>query len=259
MSDYDQFIEKIKRKTKIDLSLYKEAQMKRRLTTLYEKRGYRDFLAYYDAIEKDPQLMDEFLDRMTINVSEFYRNGQRWKVLQDKIFPLLLKNNRRLKIWSAACSTGEEPYSLTMVLSHHLPLRDISIQATDLDRGVLEQAKVGLYGERSIKEVPQQVVDKYFVKEGHHYQVIDEVKQRVQFRQHNLLEDRYESNHDLIVCRNVMIYFTEEAKDQIYTNFSKALKMGGILFVGSTEQIFNPEKYGFEVEDTFFYKKVKEI
>jgi len=257
MSDYEQFIEKIKRKTRIDLSLYKEAQMKRRLTSLYEKRGYRNFIEYFDAIDRDPALLDEFLDRMTINVSEFYRNSQRWKVLQDKIFPQLLKNNKRLKIWSAACSTGEEPYSLAMVLSNHVPLRDISIQATDLDKGVIEQAKVGLYGARSIKEVPKDVVDRYFIKEGTHYQVVDEIKRTVTFRQHNLLEDRYEPNHDLIVCRNVMIYFTEEAKDQIYHNFSKALKIGGVLFVGSTEQIFNPEQYGFEVVDTFFYKKVK--
>ncbi|MBF4500078.1 protein-glutamate O-methyltransferase CheR [Savagea sp. SN6] len=257
MSDYEQFIEKVKRKTRIDLSLYKEAQMKRRLTSLYEKRGYRNFTEYFEAIDRDSALLDEFLDRMTINVSEFYRNAQRWKVLQDKIFPQLLEKNKRLKIWSAACSTGEEPYSLAMVLSNHIPLRDISIQATDLDKGVIEQAKVGLYGARSIKEVPKDIVDRYFIKEGTHYQVVDEIKRTVTFRQHNLLEDRYEPNHDLIVCRNVMIYFTEEAKDQIYHNFSKALKIGGILFVGSTEQIFNPEQYGFEVVDTFFYQKVK--
>lgn len=257
MSDYEQFIEKVKRKTRIDLSLYKEAQMKRRLTSLYEKRGYRNFTEYFEAIDRDSALLDEFLDRMTINVSEFYRNAQRWKVLQDKIFPQLLEKNKRLKIWSAACSTGEEPYSLAMVLSNHIPLRDISIQATDLDKGVIEQAKVGLYGARSIKEVPKDIVDRYFIKEGAHYQVVDEIKRTVTFRQHNLLEDRYEPNHDLIVCRNVMIYFTEEAKDQIYHNFSKALKIGGILFVGSTEQIFNPEQYGFEVVDTFFYQKVK--
>ena len=84
----------------------------------------------------------------------------------------------------------------------------------------------------------------------------DEIKQTVTFKQQNLLEDRYDTGFDLIVCRNVMIYFTEEAKDQIYMNFSKSLKPGGILFVGSTEQIFNPAKYGFESEDTFFYRKI---
>lgn len=246
----------MKSRTGIDLSLYKEAQMKRRLTSLYEKRGYRNFSDYYRAIHNDTKLLEEFLDRMTINVSEFYRNAQRWDVLDKKIFPKLLSTNKKLKIWSAACSTGEEPYSLAMVLSSHVPLKDISILATDLDSGVIERAKVGLYAERSLKEVPPKIVDQYFINEGQHYQVKDSIKQTVQFKQHNLLNDSYGTGFDLIVCRNVMIYFTEEAKDQIYEGFSKALKPGGILFVGSTEQIFNPSKYGFESEETFFYRKI---
>ena len=108
-------------------------------------------------------------------------------------------------------------------------VRDISILATDLDAGVIERAKVGLYPERALKEVPPTVVKQYFVNEGHYYQVKDEIKKTVTFKQHNLLKDRYDTGFDLIVCRNVMIYFTEEAKDQIYTNFSKSLKPGGIL------------------------------
>lgn len=230
--------------------------MKRRLTSLYEKRGYRDFNDFYDAIHTDERVLEEFLDRMTINVSEFYRNAQRWEVLEEKILPELLAKNKRLKIWSAACSTGEEPYSIAMVLTSHVPLSDVSVLATDLDIGAIERAKVGLYPERALKEVPPNIMQKYFVNEGTYYQVKDEIKRTVTFKQHNLLDDRYESGYDLIVCRNVMIYFTEEAKDLIYSNFSKALKPGGILFVGSTEQIFNPAKYGFESAETFFYRKV---
>ena len=256
MSDYTKFITSVKQKTGIDLSLYKEAQMKRRLTSLYEKRGCKSFTDYFELIRNDRSMMDEFLDRMTINVSEFYRNGQRWDVLDKKIIPQLLKQTKKLKCWSAACSTGEEPYSMAMVLSNHMPMREVSIAATDLDNGVLEKAKVGLYPERSLKEVPNDVKKKYFTQEGQFFQVTDEVKRTVSFKQHNLLEDKYGSDYDLIVCRNVMIYFTEEAKHQIYTNFAKALKSGGILFVGSTEQIFSPEQYGLESEDTFFYKKI---
>lgn len=236
--------------------MYKEAQMKRRLTTLYERRGYKDFTEYAQAIHKDRELLDEFLDRMTINVSEFYRNAQRWQVLEQKIFPSLLGKNPKLKIWSAACSTGEEPYSIAMTLSTHVPLKDISVLATDLDQGVIQTAKNGIYPEKSLKEVPREVVQKYFEKDGRFFRVKDEILRTVTFKQHNLLHDRYESGFDLIVCRNVMIYFTDEAKDQIYMNFSKSLKPGGILFVGSTEQIFNPSKYGFESIETFFYRKV---
>ena len=256
LPDYKAFIDNIKRKTGIDLSLYKESQMKRRLTSLYEKKGYQNFNDFYTAIHNDQATLEEFLDRMTINVSEFYRNPQRWEVLDKTILPKLLAANKKLKIWSAACSTGEEPYSLAMVLASHVPLRDVSIFATDLDVGVLERAKVGLYPERALKDAPPAVVKDYFVNDGAYYQVKDEIKRTVTFKQHNLLDDRYGNGYDLIVCRNVMIYFTEEAKDQIYTNFSKALKPGGILFVGSTEQIFNPSKYGFESVATFFYEKV---
>lgn len=166
MPDYTTFIGNIKRKTGIDLSLYKEAQMKRRLTSLYQKRGFRNFGDFYDAIHNDGEILEEFLDRMTINVSEFYRNAQRWEVLDRVIFPMLLSTNKKLKIWSAACSTGEEPYSLSMVLASHVPLRDVSILATDLDAGALERAKVGLYPERALKEVPKSVVQKYFVNDG---------------------------------------------------------------------------------------------
>lgn len=256
MADYQKFIGNIKRKTGIDLSLYKEAQMKRRLTSLYERKGYKNFNDFYEAIHQDRKVLEEFLDRMTINVSEFYRNKERWEVLEKTIFPRLLEKNKKLKIWSAACSTGEEPYSLAMVLTSHVPLRDISILATDLDEGAIDRAKVGLYAERSLKNVPKNVVSQYFVNEGTHYQVTDDIKKTVTFKQQNLLSDRYETGFDLIVCRNVMIYFTEEAKDEIYMNFAKSLKPGGILFVGSTEQIFNPEKYGLTSIETFFYQKL---
>ncbi|MET1030352.1 CheR family methyltransferase [Domibacillus tundrae] len=256
MGDYEQFVGAIKRKTGIDLALYKEAQMKRRLTSLYEKKGYPSFSTFFDALSSNKEMMNEFLDRMTINVSEFYRNSKRWDVLEKKILPRLLKENKRLKVWSAACSTGEEPYTLAMVLSAHMPLSSVSIQATDLDLNVIQKAKLGLYPERSLAEVPEEIKKKHFQKEGAFFKTSEEVKRTVSFKRQNLLSDRFESGYDLIVCRNVMIYFTEEAKDELYRKFNAALRSGGVLFVGSTEQIFNPERYGFEVEDTFFYKKV---
>ncbi|MFX3674707.1 MAG: protein-glutamate O-methyltransferase CheR [Paenisporosarcina sp.] len=255
MQDYIKFIEQIKRKTGIDLSLYKEAQMKRRLTSLYEKKGYATFDEFFSALDLDRDLLNEFLDRMTINVSEFYRNAKRWEILQTRIFPKLLETNKTLKIWSAACSTGEEPYTIAMVLSHHLPLSRISIMATDLDENAIQKAKVGIYPERSLSEVPEESKTKFFEQQGSFYKVNEAIKKTVTFQKHNLLKDTYQKEFDLIVCRNVMIYFTEEAKNQIYTNFGQSLRKDGILFVGSTEQIFNPSRYELETEDTFFYRK----
>lgn len=254
--DYIRFVDNLKRKTGIDLGQYKEAQMKRRLTSLREKRGFSDFDSYFEAMLKDQVLFDELLERMTINVSEFYRNPKRWEVLEKKIFPRLLKENKRLKVWSAACSTGEEPYTLAIILSNFMPISQVSVFATDIDKVILERAKNGFYMDRSLKDVPQDILKKYFTKEALGYRINDEIKNTVTFKQQNLLADRYETGYDLIVCRNVMIYFTEEAKNQLYHKFSNALKPGGVLFVGSTEQIFNPGNYGFETEDTFFYRKM---
>lgn len=253
--EYEQFIANIKKKTGIDLSLYKEAQMKRRLTSLYEKRGFHSFHEYFAAISSEKKLLEEFLDRMTINVSEFYRNSKRWEVLEKKLLPKLIEKNKNLKIWSAACSTGEEPYTIAMILSKFMPLSQVNILATDIDENVLSRAKVGVYPERSLNEVPSDIKNKYFTKDGSFYKVSEEIKKTVSFKKQNLLGDSFGSSYDLIVCRNVLIYFTEEAKDILYKKFSGALKPGGIFFVGSTEQIFNPSTYGFETEDTFFYRK----
>ncbi|RXT13907.1 protein-glutamate O-methyltransferase CheR [Ammoniphilus sp. CFH 90114] len=254
--DFLQFIANVKRKTGIDLALYKEAQMKRRLTSLRQKRGYSEFTSYFEAMNRDKELYYEFLDRMTINVSEFFRNSGRWDVLNKKILPRLLKEKPRLKCWSAACSTGEEPYTLSLILSQYMPLRDINILATDIDDGAIARAKVGVYSDRSLQECPKDLLKRHFMQEGNHYQISDDIKNTIKFKKHNLLAEPFDSGYDLIICRNVMIYFTEEAKHHLYQEFSDALRPGGVLFVGSTEQIFQPQQYRFETEDTFFYRKV---
>jgi len=252
---YAEFIGRIKKKLGIDLSLYKEAQMKRRIISLRNKRGYADFHTYYEALEKDRDLMHEFTDRLTINVSEFYRNPQRWDVLKDKVIPAISKGKRKIDIWSAACSTGEEPYSLAILMNEHFPNLDVHITATDIDENILARAKQGIYQKQALKELPKGLIAKYFDEDSGLYTVKDQLKRNIEFKKHNLLADRYPANKDLIVCRNVLIYFTDEAKDSIYRKFSDSLRNDGILFVGSTEQIFSPDQYGFSLFDTFFYKK----
>lgn len=253
--EYEQFIKNIKGKTRIDLSLYKEAQMKRRLISLYEKRGFSNFTEFFEEIDRNGDMYYEFLDRMTINVSEFYRNYKRWQVLEEKILPGLLERSSNLKVWSAACSTGEEPYTLAMILSKLMPLSKVKVLATDIDENVIARAKLGIYPERSLHEVPEDMKKKYFKREGSNYIVNDEIKKTVQFKKQNLLSDTFDSNFDLIVCRNVLIYFTEEAKETLYMKFSHSLKKQGVFFVGSTEQIFNADRFSFTSADTFFYQK----
>jgi len=255
VGEYAQFIERIYELIGVDLTLYKEAQMKRRIKSLRDKLGYTNFTTYYDALKRDKAVLDQFNDRITINVTEFYRNPKRWDVLRDKVFPELIKKNRQLHIWSAACSTGEEPYSLAMMLKEHFPQIKVSITATDLDERVLEHAKTGVYARAQLKDLPPAKKSKYFTFKNNKYYLNDDMKRKVTFQRHDLLKDPYPRNLDLIVCRNVLIYFTDEAKEFIYNRFSESLNEGGMLFVGSTEQIFNPGNYQLKLFDTFFYKK----
>lgn len=255
--DYEYFKKAVYDLTKIDLNAYKEKQMKRRIDTLIGKHKISGYENYVQLLKTNKDRFEEFVNYLTINVSEFYRNPSQWDVMDKEIIPeLIRKFGRNLKIWSAACSTGDEPYSLVMALSRHLPLNQIKIFATDLDKQVIAKAKVGLYSEKSIAAVPADLKKKYFTKVGLSYQISDEIKSRVEFKEHNLLKDTYPTNYHMIVCRNVLIYFTEEAKDEVFVKFQQSLSKGGILFIGSTEQIINYKEIGLNRKSSFYYEKV---
>lgn len=254
--DYEYFKKAVLDLTKIDLDAYKEKQMKRRIDTLIAKNKITGYDNYVAALKKDNRMFEEFVNYLTINVSEFYRNPDQWQIMDREIIPDMIRRfGKNLKIWSAACSTGDEPYSLVMALSRHLPLNQIKIYATDLDKQVIAKAKTGLYVEKSIASVPDDFKKKYFTKVGPSYQISNEIKSRVEFKEHNLLKDAYPTDYHLIVCRNVLIYFTEEAKDEVFRKFQKSLKSGGFLFIGSTEQIINHKEIGFDRRNSFFYEK----
>jgi len=255
--DFADFVEMVRRLTSIDLSQYKEHQMRRRLNTLRLRHGFASFADYFQALTRDEKLLAEFLDRVTINVSEFWRNAVRWETLRDRFLPELLKRSPRLKAWSAACSTGEEPYTLAMILDGMGVLDRASILATDIDEGALAKARRGLYPERSLREVPTQLIPRYFTRENGMYLVLERLRRAVRFEKHNLLLDPFGEGYDLIICRNVIIYFTEDAKKTLYQKLARALRPGGILFVGSTEQIFYPERYGLKSVETFFYRRTE--
>ncbi|MCI8613776.1 protein-glutamate O-methyltransferase CheR [Parablautia intestinalis] len=256
--DYEKFKSAVLTLTKIDLNAYKEKQMKRRIDSLIAKNGVKGYEPYVQLLKTNKEKFEEFINFLTINVSEFYRNPDQWKLLESQIIPeLITKFGKNLKIWSAACSTGDEPYSLVMALSRHIPLSQIHITATDLDKQVIAKAKVGLYSAKSIAAVPEDLKKKYFTKIGLSYQISNEIKSRVEFREHNLLDNNYAKGYHMIVCRNVLIYFTEEAKDEVFRKFYSSLAPGGILFIGSTEQIINYRDIGYNRKNSFYYERPK--
>lgn len=254
--DYSYLKKEILSLTGIDLDCYKEKQMKRRIDTLIAKHKIEGYDKYVQGLKADKNLFEEFVNYITINVSEFYRNPEQWQLMDQKVIPELInKFGKNLKVWSAACSTGDEPYSLVMALSRHVPLNNIKIYATDLDKQVIAKAKVGLYSEKSVVSVPADLKKKYFTQVGGSYKISDEIKSRVEFKEHNLLKDLYPTDYHMIVCRNVLIYFTEEAKDAVFRKYYNSLVSGGVLFIGSTEQIINYREIGYERKNSFFYQK----
>lgn len=261
-SDYEAFKKLFLSLSSIDLNLYKEKQMKRRITSLVEKRGFTQYSPFLEAMKSDKELYNTFINYLTINVSEFYRNPLQWEMFERRILPEVQKNRRSLdhvKIWSSACSTGDEPYTIVMMLNRHVSLDKIRVIATDIDTGAMDKARQGVYSSRSIKELPGDFLKKHFTQVGNDaWKINDDVKKCVDFRQMNLLKDPYPKDQDIIVCRNVLIYFTEEAKDKIFAEFNRALVNNGVLFIGSTEQIIGYQKYGFKPMETFFYQKIGE-
>ncbi|MBR4343844.1 MAG: protein-glutamate O-methyltransferase CheR [Lachnospiraceae bacterium] len=254
--NYEVFKKQILSLTGIDLNSYKENQMKRRIDSLILRNKVSTYSDYISIIRNDRDKFEEFVTYLTINVSEFWRNPDQWDILEKQIIPNLTGLGT-VKIWSAACSTGDEPYSAAMLFNKYFPFDRIHITATDLDKQVLKKAKEGIYEEKSLKGLPIGFKHKFFrnISETS-LQISDEVKRCVLFKEHNLLKDPYPDNFDLIMCRNVLIYFTDDAKNHIYEGFNRALKKGGYLFLGTTEQILKPAEFGFTSVSSFFYKKV---
>ncbi len=255
--DYAYFKKQVFQIIGIDLGAYKESQMKRRIDTLITRHHVENYQKFVERLLCNRELLDEFVNYLTINVSEFYRNPEQWEILEHSILPELYDRfGQELNIWSAACSSGEEPYSLVMALSKHIPIEKVHIVATDIDNQVIEKAKIGVYSAKSVSAVPQDLKEKYFEKIGETYHISAAVKARVEFRQHNLLSDPYPQHMHLIVCRNVLIYFTEDAKSEVFRKFGTAMSRDAILFLGSTEQMLGKQQNHFERVDSFFFRKI---
>lgn len=253
--DWAGFKQRLKSKTEIDLDLYKEPQMKRRIGNLVTRAGMDSFCEYFDKTAQNKDDFAAFIEYLTINVSEFFRTPEKFGKLETDVIPDLLKRSSKLNIWSAGCSIGAEPYSLAIIMKEMTPNVKHRILASDLDIEILAKAKRGIYNSTEIKSMQKERLAKYFDKlDGDKYAVKQEIKNCIEFKRHNLLKDKFEEGFDLILCSNVVIYFTEEAKDQLYANFFRALKPGGILFVGATEAILNFRKLGYTSFQPFFYQ-----
>ena len=255
--DYRYFRKKVLERAGIDLDAYKPRQMRRRIRQLSEKMGCASLRKYWRFLEKNPSEYERFLDYITINFSEFFRDPDRFRELEGRIIPELLKRTSNLRIWSAACATGEEPYSLAIILEERYPKVSCRILATDIDEAALRKAEDGLYEEMHLRNVSLKRLNRHFTKEGDKFKIKDEIKRRVKFKKMNLLEDDFPKEFfHLVLCRNVIIYLEDEVKDALIAKLHAALKKDGILFLGGTEKILSPQESGFKPAGACFYQKI---
>lgn len=239
----------------IDLESYKENQLRRRIDNFMQKYRSRDYAEFFSLLKTRCSAYEAFLNHLTINVSEFFRDPKKFEELEKVYLPALLTTKKNLKIWSAACSIGAEPFSIAIILDENNSELKHRILATDVDKNILARAAEGKYTADAIKNVSKERLARYFTKEGNKYIISRELKKKVTFKHHDLLKDKYETGFDLILCRNVTIYFTREAQDRINEKFSKSLNKGGILFIGGSEMIFNYQQLGLEKAGHGFYRK----
>ncbi len=225
--------------------------VKRRVMERVKALGLKSSKEYYRYLrfrDRDGKEFQNLINLLTTNETYFFREFYQLEVFGEVLLPELEEkrkeeNNLRLKIWSAGCSTGEEPYTLSIIVMEILDDYrdwDIEIVANDIDERVLEHAKRGVYGRRSVKDVPKAYLDKYFIRQGENFKIVDEVKRLVKFEKLNLMDDtkmRYKKGFDFIFCRNVLIYFDDESRKRVVSHFYNALNRGGYIFLGHSESL----------------------
>ena len=257
--EYNDFVREIYMFSGINLLYYKEKQMKRRIEQLIMQKKLSGYEEYLQVIKSDNELYNEFLGHITINVSYFYRDPKQWEVLEYNILPEIIKRDNKIRSWCCACSSGEEAYTLAFILNRYISNDRIEIIGSDVDRKSIDKAKKGIYTKKNLETLPKVFFYNFFEEKKGEYIVVDEIKNCISFEIIDLLNHEYPQNFDLIICRNVMIYFLEEAKKYIYFNLNKSLNDEGILFMGNSEIILLHERYKFEALSNGFYKKIGEV
>jgi chemotaxis protein methyltransferase CheR len=256
--DYTQLCEGIRRLVGVDLLQYKRGQMERRIRTFATKKGFADLGDYLKELQGDRAKVDEFLDRVTINVSQLWRNPEQWALLAKTVLPELAADGGRIRAWSAGCSYGAEAYTLAAVASASVPQARISIKGTDIDRRMVERARKGEFTADDARSAPKAELERWFEKtEDGGWRGRPELKRLLQFEVGDLLVGRVQKGaYDLVMCRNTVIYFNEEVRDALHARLAESLRPGGILLIGSTERVSRPQDAGLKPTHPFVYRKV---
>lgn len=228
----------IKRSRGFDLTAYKRTSLVRRLNKRLQATGMNSFADYIDFLEVHPDEFSRLFDTVLINVTNFFRDTSSWDYIRNDIIPTLLEkktHDAQIRVWSTGCASGEEAYTLAMVLAEALgPVRfreRVKIYASDVDDDALTQA-------RQVTAIPPDLLEKYFDRVDHRYVFDKDLRRSVIFGRHDLIQDAPISRIDLLLCRNVLMYFNIDAQARVLSRFHFALRDSGFLFLGKAEMLF---------------------
>ncbi len=246
--EFEDFCNYIYDSVGIKLTDKKRNLVHNRLRKLILKTNYKSYGEYFNYV-KTKQGSNEFVDvvdAITTNVTSFFRDPKQFSTLSQLVLPYYEKSNRTIKLWSAACSTGEEPYSIAIEILKYASNLRFEIFAADISTKVLEIAKNGVYSYEHVKTIPDHYLKEFFVKQGDNkYEIKPSIKKLVSFKKLNLIEDNFPKGFDIIFCRNVVIYFDKETKDKLYKKFFESINEDGFFFVGHAESLFSNRYFKF--------------
>lgn len=243
-AELDMLLQQIYCERGLDFRDYKKSTLKRRIQkrlTASHKSSYEEYAGFLDI--HDDEYAKLFND-LLINVTEFFRDPEAWKVIENEVIPDIILNKKKgdaIKIWSAGCATGEETYTICILLAEKLgdAIKDyeIRIYATDIDEDALTEARRGVYKPEKLKNLSPLLLDKYFTKENDSYRINRSVRQMVTIGRQDLVTDSPISHLDLLICRNVLIYLNNNLQSRLLSRFVYSVNIGGYTFFGKSEKI----------------------
>jgi chemotaxis protein methyltransferase CheR len=253
--DYVRFCQGIHALTRIDLLQYKRAQMERRIRSFAQQRGATGLPTYLDQLKRSSTELDAFLDRVTINVSQLWRNPEQWQVLARELVPTLAATGR-IRAWSAGCSYGAEAYTVAATCLTVAPDVRCEVIGTDIDQRMVARAREGVFSVEDARTAPAASLERWFERFEGGYRARSELRRHLRFEIGDLLVDRVRvAAYDLVLCRNVVIYFTEPVRDDLHRRLAESVRPGGFLIVGATERIADAAGCGLEPVSAFTYRK----
>ncbi len=227
-------------------------RIRKRLKALKLESYYKYYQYLKKAEDKEKEIV-KMINTVTTNVTHFFRNPKQFDLFKNKVLPDIIKNNHKrksIKILSAGCSTGEEPYSIAIILLEYFKEElmnwYIEIEGVDISTDVINKAQTGMYKKEKIKDIDYEILNKYFVKiDDSTYQINNKAKSITKFKRFNLKSDNFSSNYDVIFCRNVVIYFDRGIKEEIYQKFHGALRNKGYFLAGHSEGMLNNNRFHY--------------